>query len=308
MNRDALRAAGVDLREGVPLAARTTLKIGGPARFFAEVPDATALGLLLAGAAAEGLPVLPLGKGSNVLVADEGFDGVVFVLGGSFRTFAIEGDLVRCGAGVSLMSLAVATRDAGLSGLENLSGIPSSIGGAIRINAGSYGSQLFDLLVDVETVSRRGQRRVRPAGGIARGYRWSALMEEDDVIAGGTLRLTPRPPEEIRRRFDEVTAKRKGALPRQPNAGSIFKNPPGLFAGKLLEECGMKGRRCGGAAVSDVHANVIVNLGGATARDVRTLMAQMAAAVKERSNVTLVPEIEVLGPDGRRIPSVESIE
>jgi UDP-N-acetylmuramate dehydrogenase len=206
------------------------------------------------------------------------------------------------------MSLAVATRDAGLSGLENLSGIPSSMGGAIRINAGSYGTEMFELLEEVESVTRGGVRLVRAARDIAHGYRWSALMEGDDVVAGGTLRLVPRPPEEVARRFAEVTEKRRHALPKQPNAGSIFKNPPGEFAGRLLEACGMKGRRAGNAAVSDVHANVIVNLGGATARDVRALMAEMSAAVKERFGVALEPEIEILARDGRHAASVESSE
>lgn len=308
MNLETLRAAGITLREDVALKEKTTLKIGGPARLFAQVPDAPALSLLLRAALAEGLPVLPLGKGSNVLFDDEGFDGVVCVLSGAFRTFAIEGDLVRSGAGVSLSALAVATRDAGLSGLEGLSGIPSSIGGAIRINAGSYGTEIFELLEEVESVSRSGERRTRSAAVIPHGYRWSALVEEDDVVTAGSLRLRPRAPEEIRRRLDEVAAKRGRALPRQPNAGSIFRNPPGDFAGRLLEECGMKGRRIGGAAVSDVHANVIVNLGGATAADVRALMAEMSAAVKARSKIALVPEVEVLARDGTRRPSVESGE
>lgn len=306
MNLGELREAGITLRENVPLAERTTLRIGGPARLFAEVPDVAALSLLLARASESGTPVLPIGKGSNVLVPDAGFPGVVFVLAGRFREHVIEGERVRSGAGVSLMGLAVATRDAGLSGLENLSGIPSSMGGAIRINAGSYGTEIFELLEEVETVTRKGALRKRTAAQVPHGYRWSALMEEDDVVAGGTLRLVPRPVEEIRKRFAEVTEKRKNALPKQPNAGSIFKNPPGAFAGKLLEECGLKGRRVGGAAVSEVHANVIVNLGGATAADVLALMSEMAAAVQERSHVTLVPEVEVWNEDGTRRTSVES--
>jgi UDP-N-acetylmuramate dehydrogenase len=230
VNLETLREAGITLREGVALAERTTLKIGGPARLFAEVPDATALSLLLAAARREGIPVLPLGKGSNVLFDDEGFDGVVIVLSGAFRGFAFEGDLVRSGAGVSLVALAAAAGDAGLSGLEGLSGIPSSVGGAIRINAGSYGTEIFDLLVEVESVSRSGERRTRSASAVPHGYRWSALAEEDDVVTAGSLRLSRRAPEEIRRRLEEVAAKRRGALPRQPNAGSVFRNPPGGFA------------------------------------------------------------------------------
>jgi UDP-N-acetylmuramate dehydrogenase len=281
-------------REDAPLAERTTLKIGGPARFFAEVEDVAALAALVTWARAQTLPLLPLGKGSNVLIPDEGFSGVAVVLSGGFRSVAVRGTEVAAGAGASLMSLAVVAERAGLSGLEGLSGIPSSVGGAVRINAGAYGSEIFDVLSAVELVSRTGKRRDVPASEIAHGYRWSALMETDDLIASATLRLCEADPETIRARMEEVTAKRKKALPSQPNAGSIFKNPPGDYAGRLLEACGMKGRRIGGAAVSAVHANVIVNLGGATARDIRALMAEMRIAVKERFDIDLLPEIEVL--------------
>ncbi len=282
------------LRERVPLAQRTTLRIGGPARYFAEVDDAEALAAVLKTAADCGRPVLVLGKGSNILVPDSGFAGFVVVLTGDFQVPAIEGTRVRCGGGVALMSLALATRDAGLSGLENLSGIPSSFGGAVRINAGAYGSELFDVLESVTVVSRRGDERTVPASSIAHGYRWTALMERDDIVAAGVMGLRERPRQEIEARLREVTAKRRNALPKQPNAGSIFKNPPGAFAGRLLEECGLKGRRVGGAEVSAVHANVIVNMGGATADDVRALMGEMREAVRAKFGIELVPEIECL--------------
>jgi len=294
MIEKALRGMRAIVRENVPLSGRTTLRIGGPARFFVEVHDGNALAALLDASRAEGLPVLALGKGSNLLVPDAGFPGVVFTLAGDFLATRIEPPDVVAGGGVSLMSLAVATQKAGLSGLENLSGIPSSLGAAVRINAGSYGSEIFEVLVAVDLVSTRGERRTVPAAGIPHGYRWTALCETDDVISGAALRLVPKPPELIAARIDEVTAKRKGALPRLPNAGSIFKNPPGLFAGKLLEECGLKGRRIGSAEISPVHANVIVNLGGATAEDVKRLMEEMKRAVKDRFGIELRPEIQIV--------------
>jgi UDP-N-acetylmuramate dehydrogenase len=295
MIEEALRGLRAIVRENVPLSGRTTLRIGGPARFFVEVHDVDSLAALLEAGRAEGLPVLALGKGSNLLVPDEGFPGVVFTLAGDFLAMRIAPPDVVAGGGVSLMSLAVATQKAGLSGLENLSGIPSSLGAAVRINAGSYGSEIFEVLVGVDLVSIRGERRTVPASEIPHGYRWTALLETDDVVSGAALRLVPKEPEEIAARIQEVTAKRKGALPRQPNAGSIFKNPPGLFAGKLLEECGLKGRRIGGAEISPVHANVIVNLGGATAKDVEALMEEMKEAVRQKFGLDLVPEIKVLG-------------
>jgi UDP-N-acetylmuramate dehydrogenase len=294
MIEKALRSLRAIVRENVPLSGRTTLRIGGPARFFVEVHDVDALAALLIASRAEGLPVLALGKGSNLLVPDAGFPGVVFALAGDFLATRIEPPDVVAGGGVSLMSLAIATQKAGLSGLENLSGIPSSLGAAVRINAGSYGSEIFEVLVAVDLVSTRGERRTVPASEIPHGYRWTALSGTDDVVSGVALRLFPKPAEQIAARIEEVTAKRKGALPKQPNAGSIFKNPPGLFAGKLLEECGLKGRRIGGAEISPVHANVIVNLGGATAADVKRLMEEMKRAVKNRFGIELQPEIRIV--------------
>lgn len=297
------------LRPEEPLAPRTTWRIGGPARFFAEVEDAAALAALLVWARREGLPAIPLGKGSNVLVPDEGLDAVVFVLAGDLVAVSVEPPHVRAGGGASLMSLAVTARNAGLAGTEGLSGIPSSVGGAVRINAGAYGTEIFDLLEEVTLVTRAGEVRVVPAAAIPHGYRWSALCEGDEVVAGATLRLRPAPREEIDARLAEVREKRKRALPTEPNAGSVFRNPPGDHAGRLLEACGLKGTRVGGARVSDRHANVIVNAGGATAADVRALMARMREAVLDRFGLALVPEVEDLGrpasnPGGPR--SVES--
>ena len=293
---DALRGPGIAVREDEPLAGRTTLRIGGPARFLAEVSDADALARVLRFASVEHQSVLVLGKGSNLLVPDAGFPGVVVVLGGAFRETRVEGTEIVAGGGVSLMALAVAARDAGLSGVENVSGIPSSVGGAVRINAGSYGSEIFDVLVAATLVSPAGEIRTAAAAAIAHGYRWTSLCETGDVVAGARFHLSPKSPTEIAARMAEVAAKRRDALPKQPNAGSIFKNPPGLFVGRLLEECGIKGRRVGGAEVSTVHANVIVNTGGATAEDVKALMTEMKKAVKDRFGIELQPEIQVVAP------------
>jgi UDP-N-acetylmuramate dehydrogenase len=297
------------LRPGEPLAPRTTWRIGGEARFFAEVDDVPALAALLGWARDEGLAAIPLGKGSNVLVPDEGLDAVVFVLAGDLGRVTVDAPLVRAGGGASLMSLAVTARNAGLTGTEGLSGIPSTIGGAVRINAGAYGTEIFDLLEEVTLVSRSGKVRAAPAASIPHGYRWSALCDGDDVVASATLRLRPAGRDEIDALLAPVREKRKNALPTEPNAGSVFKNPEGDHAGRLLEACGLKGARAGGAVVSERHANVIVNAGGATAADVRELMARMRGAVKERFGVDLVPEVEDLArhaPNREGRGSVES--
>jgi UDP-N-acetylmuramate dehydrogenase len=290
---------GLVLREDEPLASRTTLRVGGRARVFAEVSKRSALAPFLRFAAANDLPLLALGKGSNILIPDEGWYGAVFVLTGEFREWRCDGDEVWAGGGASLMSLAVGTGARGLSGLEDLSGIPSTFGGAIRINAGAYGTELFDLLLSVETISPDGSAARRGGSEIGHGYRYSELTETRDIVTGGTLRLWRRPQEEIEGRLAAVRHRRKAALPEGPSAGSIFKNPSGLQAGRLLDDCGLKGRRCGGAEVSAKHANVIVNAGGATAADVRGLMEAMQEAVLARFGVTLVPEIEMPGQTPR---------
>jgi UDP-N-acetylmuramate dehydrogenase len=278
-----------------PLSRHTTWRIGGPARWFCRVLAEGALARLLADASSSGEPVAILGMGSNVLAPDEGFPGMVLRLDGDFRKVEVRGRTVVAGGGAALGAVCAAAARAGLSGLEPISGIPSSIGGAVRINAGAYGGEIFDVLESVSLVSRSGGKRRVAAGEILHGYRWTALIETREVVASARLALTPASREEIEAKTKAVADKRRGALPSEPNAGSVFKNPPGDHAGRLLEECGWKGAVRGGAAVSERHANVIVNRGGASAADVLGLMVGMRDSVRERFGITLSPEVELLG-------------
>jgi UDP-N-acetylmuramate dehydrogenase len=253
------------------------------------------LSRVLAAVDRAGVPLALLGMGSNVLAADEGFPGAVVRLEGDFSKVDVAGERVTAGGGAPLGGVCAAAARAGLSGLESISGIPSSIGGAVRINAGAYGGEIFDVLETVRLVSRRGARREARAGEIAHGYRWSALCDTGEIVARAVLRLRPAPREEIEANTRRVSDKRRGALPSEPNAGSVFKNPPGDFAGRLIEACGLKGAREGGAEVSTRHANVIVNREKARAADVLSLMRRMRDAVRDRFGVTLSPEVEMLG-------------
>ena len=241
------------------------------------------------------VPLALLGMGSNVLAADEGFPGAVVRLEGDFAKVEVSGERVIAGGGAALGGVCAAAARAGLSGLEAVSGIPSSIGGAVRINAGAYGGEIFDVLETVRLVSRRGERREASASEIAHGYRWTALCDTAEIVARAVLRLRPAAREEIDANARRVFEKRRGALPTEPNAGSVFKNPPGDFAGRLIEACGLKGAREGGAEISIRHANVVVNRGGARAAEVLALMRRMRDAVRERFGVTLSPEVEMLG-------------
>ncbi len=280
---------------GLPLARFTTWRIGGPARFFCRVKTEAGLAAVLAAASADGEPLAILGMGSNILVADEGFPGYVLRLEGQFLEVAIEGERLTAGGGAALGGVCAAAARAGLSGIEAISGIPSSIGGAIRINAGAYGGEIFQVLESVRLVSRSGQRRVAAAAEIPHGYRWSGLIETREIVGAATLRLASAPRADIQARTRAVSEKRRGALPSEPNAGSVFKNPEGDYAGRLIEACGLKGERAGGALISPRHANVIVNTGNACAADVLALMKQMRNAVREKFGVTLMPEVELLG-------------
>jgi UDP-N-acetylenolpyruvoylglucosamine reductase len=281
--------------EHEPLARHTTWRIGGPARFFCRVRTEAALARILAAASEEDRPLAILGMGSNILVADEGYPGYVLRLEGDFLKVQIEDERLTAGGGAALGGVCAAAARAGLSGIEAISGIPSSMGGAVRINAGAYGGEIFDVLESVRLVSRRGERRSAAAAEIPHGYRWSKLIETREIVSQVVLALRRAPREEIEARTRTVADRRRGALPSEPNAGSVFKNPEGDFAGRLIEACGLKGQTAGAARISERHANVIVNTGGARASEVLSLMKKMRDAVREKFGVTLMPEVELLG-------------
>jgi UDP-N-acetylmuramate dehydrogenase len=294
MTLDLSPAEG-EVLPGEPLSRHTTLRIGGPAEVFVVARNSAGLAKALQAASGSDKPFRILGRGSNVLVADEGLPGYVVLLGGEFLEVEIDGDHVLAGAGASLGGVCAKAAQAGLSGLEAVSGIPSSIGGAVRINAGAYGGEIFDVLESVDLLTQKGDRIQKKASQIAHDYRWTELVDSGEIVCRAVMKLSPSPREAIEERVRSVAAKRRGALPPQANAGSVFKNPPGQFAGKLLEECGLKGIRQGEAEISSRHANVIVNLGEASARDVLELMRLMKRSVVEKFGIELAAEVEILG-------------
>jgi len=278
-----------------PLSRHTTWRIGGPARYFCRVRTEAALARLLREAHRSGEPLAILGMGSNILVADAGFPGYVMRLEGDFLKVEVDGGRIRAGGGAALGGVCAAAARAGLSGVEAISGIPSSIGGAVRINAGAYGGEIFDVLESLRLVSRAGETRAVAASEVPHGYRSTGLVETREIVSLAVLKLAPAPREQIQAKTRTVADKRRGALPSEPNAGSVFKNPQGDYAGRLVEACGLKGERAGGAQISPRHANVIVNTGDARAEEVLVLMRRMRDAVREKFGVTLLPEVEMLG-------------
>lgn len=275
----------------VPMRARTSLGVGGPARLFLVPEDAEGLAALLREFASAGVPCDFLGAGSNLLVADEGPSFLVIsteALGGEPR---IDRDTARAGAGYSVPKLVKALARAGLSGLEFAEGIPGSVGGCLRMNAGWHEGAFGRAVECFTAISRQGLvEEVRTTPG-SFAYRSSPGLGDRCVVAA-TLRLTPDDPARINERIREYRNHRVRTQPTgAKNAGCIFKNPPGDHAGRLIEACGLKGLAVGRAVVSDVHANFIVNRGGATCRDVQELIETVREAVLKRQAVTLEPEV-----------------
>ncbi|MEO5960514.1 MAG: UDP-N-acetylmuramate dehydrogenase [Opitutaceae bacterium] len=279
------------------LAAKTTMRVGGAARVYAEPASLTDLQALLRMARERGIEVFILGRGSNLIVPDEGVDGLVLALANeTWAGFAPDGEgRVWAGAGLRLKNLCGLAVKAGLVGFEFLEGIPGSVGGALRMNAGAMGGWMFDVVEAVEMVLREGEVKTLARAAMQVDYRHCAELH--DAIA---LRALLRPASQadadaIKRQMDAYARKRHESQPREPSAGCIFKNPPGNSAGRLIDECGLKGERVGDAEVSHVHANFIVNRGHATGAEVLELVRRVRARVRQAKGVELEPEVQLYG-------------
>lgn len=291
------------LLEREPLASRTTLRVGGPARVYAEPVSEDELRTLLVAARARDLPVHLLGRGSNVIVPDEGVDALVLSLThAAWQDFAPQPDgRVWVGAGLRLKNLCGLATKAGLQGFEFLEGIPGSVGGSLRMNAGAMGGWIFDVVESVRLMDLTGEVRVLRKEELHVDYRLCAELR-DAIALGAWLRpAASAPGEDIRRQMDVYQRKRVETQPREPSAGCIFKNPPGTSAGRLIDEAGLKGERVGDAEVSNVHANFIINRGHATSADILTLVRRVRSRVKESRGIELEPEVLLYGRDWRDV-------
>ena len=280
-----------------PLAPRTTMRTGGTARAYCEPAGIDDLQSALREARLRGLPVHVLGRGSNVIVPDEGVEGLVVALTHpAWQACALmPGGRVRAGAGLRLQQLCGFAAGAGLAGFEFLEGIPGSVGGALRMNAGAMGGWISDLVEEVRVVTLAGEVRTLPGEGMRPGYRGCDGLRE--AIAVGAL-LRPAAQEEqeaISLRIDVYRRRRQESQPREPSAGCIFRNPPGVAAGRLIDELGLKGERVGDAEVSPVHANFIVNRGRATTAEIIALVRRVRQRVHEARGITLEPEVVLFG-------------
>ncbi|HXJ36710.1 MAG TPA: UDP-N-acetylmuramate dehydrogenase [Candidatus Eisenbacteria bacterium] len=283
------------VRTNEPLARYTSFRIGGPADVLVSPDTAEELGAVLRLAAEHSTAATMLGGGSNLLVGDGGIRGIVVRLGAGFRHVAWDAPCVEAGAGVQLGRLARDAAQRGLGGLEYAEGIPGTVGGALFMNAGAYGGEVADAVDEVETVDASGRVRRIGRDELAFTYRRTALPA-GVVVTAVRFRLRAEAAERVRARMEDARARRTASQPHgSANAGSIFKNPPGDHAGRLVEAAGLKGVRVGGARVSDAHANFIVNDGEARAADVQALMQQAQRVVWEGSGVWLEPEVRLIG-------------
>ena len=288
---------GCEVRKSELMSRHTTFRIGGPADLFLTVPNAEALSAVCRKARENDVPLFVLGNGSNLLVSDDGFRGAVLTLGDDFRTISPEGNsAVRCGAGVSLSTLCTWAKNSGLSGLEFAWGIPGSVGGAAFMNAGAYGHSVSEIITSCSHLAPDGTHGSFSAEQLAFGYRRSAYSAGGSVVTLVCFQLSPGDKAVVSSQMDDYLERRKAKQPLElPSAGSVFKRPEGHFAGALIEQCGLRGKRIGGASVSEKHAGFIVNLGGASCADVTRLIELIQETVLRQTGVALECEIRFLG-------------
>src|SRR5467141_3417885 len=283
--------------EDEPLASRTSFGIGGPADFFVEMSRPAAIEETINGAIERGIPYMLLGAGTNVLIADAGVEGLVIRVVN--RDHHIDGRQVRAGAGLKMMRLARIVAEAGLRGFEFAIGVPGTVGGAVYQNAGCWGKELREVLVEVEGfVPGTGKTLWKPQD-LKFEYRTSALRNgklKGGLVVEATIQLERGDGEEAKAMMAKLTRERNETQPiKTKNCGSVFKNPPGDSAGRLVQAAGLKGAREGNAVISSLHGNFIINEGGATAVEVRKLIERVEAEVRRRFNVELETEVEMVG-------------
>ena len=279
-----------------PMSEHTTFEIGGPADFYVIPEDFDEVRDVIAACKDAGVDYFVLGCGSDLLVSDEGYRGVIVAVADGLVGVSVEDDEICCQAGVGLREASEMACELGLSGLEFACGIPGSVGGACFMNAGAYGGCMADALKEVRVLLPDGSVDDVPVDELELGYRKSRIADEGWVVLSATFGLNPGDPEKIRATMDDLTHQREEKQPLElPSAGSTFKRPEGHFAGKLITDAGLKGYQSGGAAVSKKHAGFVVNVGGATAADVHAVIEHVQNEVERQFSVRLEPEVRFLG-------------
>lgn len=279
-----------------PMQNHTTWKVGGAVDIMVLPFDATDIQRIIHYASKAGLPLYIFGNGSNLLVLDKGIRGIVIKLNKCIDNIEIKDNIVVAGAGALLPKVARIAVSGGLKGLEFAIGIPASVGGAVTMNAGAHGNCISEVIQEVKVVTTDGEVKTIPVNSLNYGYRSSRIKDEGHIVVEAVFKLTPGDASELKRIITKNMDFRRNRQPlNYPNAGSVFKNPLGESAGRLIDEAGCKGQRVGQAKVSEVHANFIVNLGGAKASDIFCLINQVREKVKARFGIALELEVQIMG-------------
>ena len=281
---------GFVCRENEMMSAHTTFRIGGPAKVFIECNDIEKLWELLAVIRAENVPFWVVGKGSNLLISDNGLDGVVLYI--CDDKVMVDGNVITANAGAKLSTVCLAARDASLTGLEFAWGIPGSVGGAVYMNAGAYGGEIKQTIISATSITLDGELKHYDADQLELGYRTSIFKKNGEIILSAVFRLETAEKQDIQAKMDDFLGRRKNKQPLEyPSAGSTFKRPEGYFAGALIEQSNLKGFSVGGAEVSVKHAGFVINKNNATCKDVLGLIKHIQSTVKTNFNVDLETEV-----------------
>ena len=279
-----------------PMKLHTTFRIGGPAKYFVIPETKEEVKEIIACCKNADMPYYILGNGSNLLVSDKGYEGVVIQIFKNMNQITLDGDTITSQAGAILSSVANKALDAGLTGFEFAAGIPGTLGGACVMNAGAYGGEMKDVLASVTVLTPEGDFLTIPKEELELGYRTSIIAKKNYIVLEAKIKLTKGEKEAIKARMDELKVQRTTKQPLEyPSAGSTFKRPVGYFAGKLIQDAGLRGFQVGGAQVSEKHCGFVINKDQATAADVAELMRQVSLKVKEQFGVELEAEVKRLG-------------
>ena len=289
-------AGGENVLRDEPMSAHTTFRIGGPADYFVTPGTPEEIAAVTKLCQSGGIPYYIIGNGSNLLVGDKGFRGFIIQVYKNRNAIRVEGNEVHAQAGALLSKVAAAACQAGLAGLEFASGIPGTVGGAVRMNAGAYGGEMKQVLKCASVLTPQGEVLTLSVDEMKMGYRTSIVSRMDYIVLDAVLTLEPGDEKEIRAKMEELKEKRVSKQPLEyGSAGSTFKRPEGYFAGKLIQDAGLCGFRVGNAQVSEKHCGFVINLGGATAAEVVELMDEVVRRVEEDSGVRLEPEVKKIG-------------
>lgn len=279
-----------------PMSRHTSFQIGGPAEIFVQPATGDEVRQAICLAKEEQIPFFVVGNGSNLLVSDDGFRGMIVQIGRNLQEISVEDNVIYAQAGALLSRVARTALEHGLTGMEFAAGIPGSLGGAVAMNAGAYGGEMKDILTDAEVLTPDGEIKILSLEELDLSYRHSCIFDEDYIVLSVHLQLEQGDTTVIRNRMDELARARREKQPLEyPSAGSTFKRPEGYFAGALIQDAGLKGYTVGGAQVSEKHSGFVVNRGGATAEEVLFLIKQVQKKVKSRFGVTMEPEVRMVG-------------